>query len=229
MRGVYTTPLTVSGSGLGSSPHARGLLIDVLNNIVNIGIIPACAGFTRIPVPRLRVDRDHPRMRGVYLRSRVSSTPCTGSSPHARGLLIDYCNRFGDDGIIPACAGFTRKVRGDDKCGQDHPRMRGVYTHVNPFDSSVAGSSPHARGLHPRVEPDALGVGIIPACAGFTSVSVGSWCVVSDHPRMRGVYGGESLSDSPPLGSSPHARGLLPMVRHPNHLNRIIPACAGFT
>ena len=50
-----------------------------------------------------------------------------GSSPLARGLLIDhyYYNEIGR--IIPARAGFTSLRGAAAARGADHPRSRGVY------------------------------------------------------------------------------------------------------
>ena len=73
----------------------------------------------------------------------------------------------------------------------------------------MSGSSPLARGLHVEGQARPVGLGIIPARAGFTSVA--AWACEA---------GG---------GSSPLARGLQKVV-HSNGLGiRIIPARAGFT
>ena len=53
----------------------------------------------------------------------------------------------------------------------DHPRMRGEHTHAEGGDGYAPGSSPHARGTHRIVLQDASGGGIIPACAGNTSLN----------------------------------------------------------
>ena len=102
MRGVYLRPAWGAQDSAGSSPHARGLLGD--KGLVRPGgrIIPACAGFTvSLPGvgagsqdhPRMRgvyVPRygDHPRTRGVYTIRAAQRHYDTGSSPHARGLLL---------------------------------------------------------------------------------------------------------------------------------------------
>ena len=53
--------------------------------------------------------------------------------------------------------------------------------------------------------------------------------VGADHPRSRGVYALNAASDSPATGSSPLARGLLPLLSHEAGQHGIIPARAGFT
>ena len=50
-----------------------------------------------------------------------------------------------------------------------------------------------------------------------------------DHPRSRGVYKSTVLNIVQQLGSSPLARGLLPVGCDPIEESRIIPARAGFT
>ena len=108
-------------------------------------------------------------MRGVYGNIRKGLNVMVGSSPHARGLLPRPAGRGRGDGIIPACAGFTRPPGAPRCAGWDHPRMRGVYSLALPDEDAETGSSPHARGLPPPCVSR-------PWAAG-------------DHPRMRGVYG----------------------------------------
>ena len=74
-----------------------------------------------------------------------------------------------------------------------------------------------------------ISVGIIPARAGFTIMSVGARRLKQDHPRSRGVYpAGHPLFDAV-YGSSPLARGLPTHDNHIHRRHRIIPARAGFT
>ena len=93
----------------------------------------------------------------------------------------------------------------------------------------VAGSSPHARGLHHLTNLVEASNGIIPAHAGFTAGVHPRVSRPPDHPRTRGVY----VARSPPTivggGSSPHARGLPEAREGPSPPARIIPARAGFT
>ena len=92
----------------GSSPLARGSQVGFSGDALGVRIIPARAGFTpgtgRVPggVP------DHPRSRGVHLRSRSSETSRCGSSPLARGS--------------------PSRWSWPPTTGPDHPRSRGVHT-----------------------------------------------------------------------------------------------------
>ena len=106
-RGVYP-PSTASLSGAsGSSPLARGLLYNFVEDVQFDRIIPARAGFTR--GDRLRAARrlDHPRSRGVYRPTEMILKTDVGSSPLARGLPIGALAAHDAPGIIPARAGFT--------------------------------------------------------------------------------------------------------------------------
>ena len=91
------------------------------------------------------------------------------------------------------------------------------------------GSSPLARGLRGvPSSPSFLGR-IIPARAGFTSVSPVFSGSSRDHPRSRGVYFIILVSSWERPGSSPLARGLLEFHEQIVIMRRIIPARAGFT
>ena len=110
----------------GSSPHARGA--------------PWSSA--------LRADRrrDHPRMRGSTPRRGRSYGLSTGSSPHARGVPMLQVNDTALIGIIPACAGSTRRTDTWRSRHRDHPRMRGEHTIAILTLTRRMGSSPHARG-----------------------------------------------------------------------------------
>ena len=93
----------------------------------------------------------------------------------------------------------------------------------------MLGSSPHVRGT-PNGEPvDYEAAGIIPACAGNTSLKSGLQWFPWDHPRMCGEHAGFECGVDRLLGSSPHVRGT--PTGGATRLDRrgIIPACAGNT
>ena len=168
-RGVYVDEVRDRDGSEGSSPHTRGLRVEVAGGGGELGIIPAHAGFTgRQRGPRARV-RDHPRTRGVYMTASLALAGNAGSSPHTRGLPT----RPSRIPVIP----------------RDHPRTRGVYLKWGFPGAAERGSSPHTRGLrrtstscrrpsgdHPRtrgvygtpITAAELNRRIIPAHAGFT-------------------------------------------------------------
>ena len=242
--------LTGTFSRTGSSPLARGLPSHHDRRASSGRIIPARAGFTRgafWPRPR---SRDHPRSRGVYEMCLTGAFSREGSSPLARGLLLQV-----ETGADPS---------------EDHPRSRGVYsssgdqTVSNSGSSPLArgllarpghrpnrkriiparagfttrpefwqggglGSSPLARGLQPEDGRGGLLGRIIPARAGFTFFMPSSPSRMPDHPRSRGVYMGTPMVARRQPGSSPLARGLRLRILHHRIPRRIIPARVGFT
>ena len=106
-RGVYLAWRSMTVTGSGSSPLARGLrFLEALEFLI-VRIIPARAGFTH------------------------SAVKCalwwSGSSPLARGLPVSMMNSSKMIGIIPARAGFTAVMMGRIAVTTDHPRSRGVY------------------------------------------------------------------------------------------------------
>ena len=112
MRGEHSNLRRADTYNWGSSPHARGTLADVHDLFHAAGIIPACAGNTRLKLACILHTGDHPRMRGEHDLPEGLDTGKTGSSPHARGTPTQQEQVAGLRGIIPACAGNTcRSVR----------------------------------------------------------------------------------------------------------------------
>ena len=146
-RGVYPRSLLTDSSSLGSSPLARGLPARRLRKAKRTGIIPARAGFTCHQMWHRPIRRDHPRSRGVYVRSHLNISVNVGSSPLARGLHVKPNDRIMQMRIIPARAGFTTTASKENHDARDHPRSRGVYRRVLTALLDAGGSSPLARGL----------------------------------------------------------------------------------
>ena len=173
--------------------------------------------------------QDHPRSRGVYESIDSGVTSRGGSSPLARGLLLNVRLRLCLRRIIPARAGFTSSYPWISQGIGDHPRSRGVYPVSSSEVPSSGGSSPLARGLPRAILQDVLDVRIIPARAGFTASTWRSSPWTGDHPRSRGVYlvcRSDVVAED---GSSPLARGLHTLYDFEHRKARIIPARAGFT
>ena len=126
-RGVYPSASALWTPTSGSSPLARGLRSRRNTKAASRGIIPARAGFTIIPLFTTFGTTDHPRSRGVYDLRYPADGGSRGSSPLARGLLLDAGLPDGDEGIIPARAGFTSVGSFSTSSQRDHPRSRGVY------------------------------------------------------------------------------------------------------
>ena len=150
----------------GSSPRVRGTLDDLLVELGELRIIPACAGNS----------------------SRRSSESCStrGSSPRVRGTLppAGGCNQ--GRRIIPACAGnsvFSRRPTGRTT---DHPRVCGELLSRRTTDCRSTGSSPRVRGTLCVPSRSVTRMRIIPACAGNSSTARLNHSSNSDHPRVCG-------------------------------------------
>ena len=229
MRGEHPVTSFVMASVMGSSPHARGARPSRGLSVVTWRIIPACAGSTRHNSGGSVRHGDHPRMRGEHItRPSVLRWSC-GSSPHARGARGTERSRVITTGIIPACAGSTRRERRSPPRRRDHPRMRGEHLRSENEPTDHAGSSPHARGARFDASGKYRSHGIIPACAGSTPARFRRGTPWRDHPRMRGEHFWSASKRALQLGSSPHARGAPTPSRATSSDGGIIPACAGST
>ena len=229
MRGEHPVFIVLMTPTMGSSPHARGTLAENSGVERSKGIIPACAGNTSKVASCFHAPKDHPRMRGEHACMSGVWAVQGGSSPHARGTLAAAPHAGGNVRIIPACAGNTPTGAASMRRPWDHPRMRGEHGYEYCTVHPEVGSSPHARGTLIDASVAASIPGIIPACAGNTSLGTRLRCRDWDHPRMRGEHTCSPLPCRAGRGSSPHARGTR-MVGHQREAERgIIPACAGNT
>ena len=194
---------------MGSSPLARGGLPRHREEDGPHGLIPAGAGRTCGRTWTTRRPRAHPRWRGADVRWPYGWDRWSGSSPLARGGLLERGHVFLQGGLIPAGAGRTHVSSPSRWWWTAHPRWRGADVELTARMVAERGSSPLARG-GPGCAPGGRGAaGLIPAGAGRT----GGWLGV----RRSGC------------GSSPLARGGLYRVRGGIHSVGLIPAGAGRT
>ena len=149
-RAGFTMPPTMKRLGHeGSSPLARGLRYRGQPSTGHAGIIPARAGFTTVMGRCEKSITDHPRSRGVYGLRHFYQRRKHGSSPLARGLLLEGAPRQAIVRIIPARAGFTCHSVTLHASPWDHPRSRGVYT-CGSLESQRRGALPDCVCLHCR-------------------------------------------------------------------------------
>ena len=172
---------------------------------------------------------DHPRVCGEHARVPTGFETRTGSSPRVRGTLLGGDGLGLARGIIPACAGNTRRGRCSRWRAWDHPHVCGEHRFSRRSNVSHMGSSPRVRGTLLMDAESADAPGIIPACAGNTTSRTRPAERAKDHPRVCG----EHLRLPPMLakiwGSSPRVRGT-PVKWVNEFVERgIIPACAGNT
>ena len=107
--------------------------------------------------------------------------------------------------------------------------MCGEHVVSEHLHGHVQGSSPHVRGARLTLSTQPPATGIIPACAGSTSVCFLGKFLVGDHPRMCGEHFNCEEVALMRVGSSPHVRGAHLDRRLPRRESGIIPACAGST
>ena len=131
--------------------------------------------------------------------------------------------------IIPTCTGNTQSGRLTSKFKWDHPRTCGEHSTVTISPLLSVGSSPHVRGALRPSATIGLGCGIIPACAGSTTVGKTKLLFIWDHPRMCGEHELGDFAAFLDQGSSPHVRGALARRFASGSATGIIPACAGST
>ena len=150
-------------------------------------ITPAYAGSTRGRRHRLRVEGDHPRIRGEHTVFTMGSTWIVGSPPHTRGAPLRLSLASVGARITPAYAGSTPPAAASAPQPRDHPRIRGEAHTLAP--------------VHPADG------GITPAYAGSTHPSRKRRPPSPDHPRIRGEHSNASTNTGRRSGSPPHTRG----------------------
>jgi len=91
----------------GSSPRVRGRLSPASISCPVSGLIPACAGQTRLPRTSGAAPGAHPRVCGADLTDGGTANTLEGSSPRVRGRRDHAFQRNQQAGLIPACAGQT--------------------------------------------------------------------------------------------------------------------------
>ena len=217
------------GDVVGSSPHVRGARRQVETHALRWGIIPACAGSTYRSSRTALCPRDHPRMCGEHHVVFHFQSSLMGSSPHVRGARCGVPCTNSSIGIIPACAGSTPPTIARRFSSGDHPRMCGEHPGITRISLSSTGSSPHVRGALTLTLLSMRTAGIIPACAGSTSLISCTAVLPRDHPRMCGEHTPLARFSTDSGGSSPHVRGARDGIGIAVVAIGIIPACAGST
>ena len=131
--------------------------------------------------------------------------------------------------LIPARAGNTSPQTRSNIRRPAHPRSRGEHTLYMVSSTSLAGSSPLARGTPRVAHLCSKCVRLIPARAGNTYDIEFTIRASAAHPRSRGEHGlfFGVLRLLP--GSSPLARGTLEEINATSRSARLIPARAGNT
>ena len=101
---------TCLGDDQGSSPRVRGKRLTGGESVGSTGLIPACAGKTRSSESRAKSRRAHPRVCGENYGTIAEDSHEAGSSPRVRGKQLTDGTVGTTRGLIPACAGKTRRA-----------------------------------------------------------------------------------------------------------------------
>ena len=134
----------------GSSPRVRGKQPRWRERTMKAGLIPACAGKTRVGRPNMECLRAHPRVCGENGCWRRAWRLVVGSSPRVRGKLYDGINALSKRRLIPACAGKTNGPNRKPVQRAAHPRVCGENGMPKIRAICVVGSSPRVRGKRTR-------------------------------------------------------------------------------
>ena len=213
----------------GSSPRVRGKPPRERAGPPVRGLIPACAGKTRLCSTTCPEPRAHPRACGENARILSRTQWTRGSSPRVRGKPIEQQFLRARVGLIPARAGKTPSTTSPKKARPAHPRACGENIKTTAPPAIEAGSSPRVRGKLPARSVHVPAPGLIPARAGKTPTSppdrTRSWA----HPRACGENDAAAEGAWVPVGSSPRVRGKPVQVIPDIRLVGLIPARAGKT
>ena len=214
---------------MGSSPRVRGSLKKGDDDPLEVGIIPAGAGLTRLAAERERHSRNHPRGCGAHHPHHADRACEAGSSPRVRGSQQRILERFYRVGIIPAGAGLTPFSTPLFMDSRDHPRGCGAHPADSIDYQLKQGSSPRVRGSPARLFTTFSQLGIIPAGAGLTFSRAKLHSTTRDHPRGCGAHFAPCQKLRNSQGSSPRVRGSRAISAAAILCRRIIPAGAGLT
>ena len=155
----------------------------------------------------MRKSRDDPRVCGEHRLVSWTNQATSGSSPRVRGTPHRAAGRLARGGIIPACAGNTRRIRCPSSLRGDHPRVCGEHADACSNTLMWPGSSPRVRGTPREFGVKRASNGIIPACAGNTATRTALRLLKGDHPRVCGEHVSNVCAADQLPGSSPRVRG----------------------
>ena len=186
MCGENMEHLAAAGYRQGSSPRVRGKLTCGYCSQDRCGLIPACAGKTRRDRVQSERMQAHPRVCGENRPQCLPSPHDSGSSPRVRGKRDVIKEAVRTAGLIPACAGKTLPSLNGELMARAHPRVCGENVSVALMCLSIVGSSPRVRGKHLPQHWSPFVQGLIPACAGKTTVNRIYSTGTRAHPRVCG-------------------------------------------
>ena len=131
--------------------------------------------------------------------------------------------------LIPACAGKTAERAERLPHLQAHPRVCGENKTKARFNLDALGSSPRVRGKRGSLSSSKRHAGLIPACAGKTTMRTLKTDRRGAHPRVCGENAEQRVLGTRFSGSSPRVRGKPSSPKNTSNASGLIPACAGKT
>ena len=171
---------------LGSPPHGRGKVLDLIEQAEHERITPAWAGKSLFCFTAAVPIQDHPRVGGEKLLPSDTLFLELGSPPRRRGKAEPERLRKLSGGITPAWAGKSPAGRAAGPALQDHPRVGGEKFAPLLYHTSEGGSPPRRRGKVVGHSGVLLDVGITHAWAGKRLTRPAMTGTPKDHPRMGG-------------------------------------------
>ncbi len=144
--GEQAPNLQAGDIAIGSSPRARGTVLNGEARELDSRFIPAGAGNSIKHGPSLNQRSVHPRGRGEQLMAHDRLDPERGSSPRARGTGLHRRIFLDPQRFIPAGAGNSAGPSSSTPAPPVHPRGRGEQICCSLVTVSPTGSSPRARG-----------------------------------------------------------------------------------
>ena len=192
-------------------------------------ITPARAGNTQYPWQESASARDHPRACGEHMMNGINTGNPIGSPPRVRGIPDQRRRRYCWHRITPARAGNTGHHGYPFDHRQDHPRACGEHANHHSLSAFTAGSPPRVRGTPDKPSLAADRLGITPARAGNTSISISTLFLSEDHPRACGEHKAVGNPCRESLGSPPRVRGTHLSISYLTLMIGITPARAGNT
>ena len=150
----------------GSPPRVRGKEYPPPPPAKQVGITPACAGKSKLPLLDYSPAWDHPRVCGEKVVLSIFLVPLMGSPPRVRGKERQQPRKHRVTRITPACAGKSLTIPKLTTRSWDHPRVCGEKAYSTIWGCQQKGSPPRVRGKALPPQFVECAARITPACAG---------------------------------------------------------------
>ena len=171
--------------------------------------------------------KDHPRIGGEKAELTAAVISAMGSPPRRRGKGYREFGIDISDRITPAQAGKSVAPRQKRSALWDHPRVGGEKLLQFALPLLLTGSPPRGRGKVRTVLSEERDIGITPAWAGKSRMSLILINAIGDHPRVGGEKYRDEDDDIACGGSPPRGRGKALENPKSGAGIRITPAWAG--